>query len=106
MVEVFSLMPELDMMVKNELPPKKYECQAFTEFVYRQGISTPVVQTVWSPGLPWHMPFKLTGTILCIPVTDNLHKKNYQKCLIELIAMKMAMCSRKILFISWSKSSV
>ena len=39
MVEVFSLMPELDMMVKNELPPKKYECQAFTEFVYRQGIS-------------------------------------------------------------------
>ena len=39
MVEVFSLMPELDMMVKNELPPKKYECQAFTEFVYRLGIS-------------------------------------------------------------------
>ena len=87
MVEVFSLMPELDMMVKNELPPKKYECQAFTEFVYRLGISIPAFQA---------NVFGLTRTSLCIPRTDNLPKKNYQKCLIELIVMKMDTYFRKI----------
>jgi len=87
MVEVFSLMPELDMMVKNELPPKKYECQAFTEFVYRLGISIPAFQA---------NVFCLTRTSMCIPVTDNLLKKNYQKCSIELIVMKMDTYFRKI----------
>ena len=87
MVEVFSLMPELDMMVKNELPPKKYECQAFTEFVYRLGISIPAFQVNVSG---------LTRISLWIPMTDNLHKKNYQKCLIELIVTKMDTYFRKI----------
>ena len=103
MVEVFSLMPELDMMVKNELPPKKYECQAFTEFVYRLGIS--IRYGPYQHFIRFSLAYAVGLNKFCIPMTDNLLKKNYQKCLIESIAMKMVTCSRKILFISWSKSS-
>ena len=34
--------------------------------------------------------------IRCILFTDNSHKKNYQKCSIELIVMKMDMSFQKI----------
>ena len=36
MIEVFNYMPELEKMLKTELPPKKVEYHPFTDFMYRQ----------------------------------------------------------------------